>query len=112
MYDLARTWRRLQHEQDQTFTPPEAITLSSAGPSHRNRLVSSRLSETDIANLIADYRRGSTIPELAQRFSIGTTAVKKLLRERRARRKDMPDGWAFLGQGHATYGPAFNNPRE
>jgi DNA-directed RNA polymerase specialized sigma24 family protein len=94
--ELARAWQRLQREQTETYTPAETITLTSAGSSQRARLVSSRLSEAHIANLIDAYRAGATISELAQRFSIGTTAVKKLLRERKARRKDLPDGWDFL----------------
>jgi hypothetical protein len=99
--ELARTWRRLARELEDA-TPGEAIELTSAGPSQRPRLVANRLSEADVADLIVAFRAGATHTELAVGFGIGTTAVKKLLRERKARRRDLPDGWDFLRQSPAS----------
>jgi hypothetical protein len=99
--ELARAWDRLQREEGETSVRNDSITLTSAGPSQRPRLVASRLTEADVAELIAAFRAGGTHGELATRFGIGTTAVKKLLRERKARRRDLPDGWDFLKQSPA-----------
>ncbi len=98
--DLRQAAKQLRSE----LAPERDATplLASAGPSQRPRLVSSRLSEDDITNLIAAYRAGASTAELATRFGIGATTVKKLLRERRCRRKDLPDGWDFLRRNAAT----------
>jgi Mor family transcriptional regulator len=50
--------------------------------------VADRLSPSDLADLIARYRAGNTVRDLAERFNLGTTTVKRLLREHKARRKD------------------------
>jgi len=56
----------------------------------RIRLLTDRLAEEDASKLVKDYEGGSTIRELADQFSIGTTSVKKLLRHRRAAKKRKP----------------------
>jgi DNA-directed RNA polymerase specialized sigma24 family protein len=48
--------------------------------------LSDRLRETDINNLVSSYLNGTTAQELAQQFRISKTSVKRLLRERGARR--------------------------
>jgi hypothetical protein len=65
---------------------PEMITT---GPSPRARLLCNRLSETDISQLILSYHAGATIKELAERYDIGMTSLKRLLRERKVRRCDI-----------------------
>ena len=51
--------------------------------------VSDRLDDADLCNLISCYRSGTTARELAERFSISKTSVKRLLREHGARRRDI-----------------------
>ncbi|KDA40989.1 hypothetical protein BMG523Draft_04186 [Frankia sp. BMG5.23] len=50
------------------------------------RKVTERLSPADIQALIDLYRAGTTAQALAEKFSIGPTSVKVLLRERGVRR--------------------------
>jgi hypothetical protein len=47
-----------------------------------------RLSEAQIEQLIAEYRAGATIKAVAEHYGFGTTTIKRLLRQRRARRCD------------------------
>ena len=49
-----------------------------------------RLTEAQIDQLIAEYRAGATIKEVAARYGLGTTTIKRLLRQREARRCDDP----------------------
>jgi hypothetical protein len=55
-----------------------------------SRQVTERLSPTDIKSLIDLYLAGTTARALAERFKIGTTSVKKLLREHGVRRGNPP----------------------
>jgi len=48
--------------------------------------VSDRLSEADLCSLASGYLAGSTARELAERFKISKSSVKRLLRERGIRR--------------------------
>lgn len=48
--------------------------------------VSDRLSEADVSSLVADYRSGTSARELAERYKIGQSSVKTLLRKRGVRR--------------------------
>jgi hypothetical protein len=58
-----------------------------ASPSEPWRL-RDRLSEEQVEQLIAEYHAGATIMDVAARYGLGTTTVKRLLRQRRARRRD------------------------
>ncbi|WP_130348430.1 hypothetical protein [Herbihabitans rhizosphaerae] len=48
--------------------------------------VRDRLSEADVRELVSAYLSGVTARELADRFAIGLSSVKRLLREHGARR--------------------------
>lgn len=50
--------------------------------------VRDRLSESDLGSLVSCYRAGTTARMLGAQFNISTSSVKRLLRERKARRKD------------------------
>ena len=65
----------------------EAQLTSADGPAPRAWQVSRRLSPTDIKALVTSYLAGSTIRALAEQYSISTTSVKRLLRERGARKQ-------------------------
>ena len=84
--DMTRTWNQLQKEQGSGPTPSTTPAMTSAGPSRRHRLITNRLTQGDIEVLVSDFRSGTTIRELAARFSISATTVKSLLRERGVRR--------------------------
>ena len=84
--DMTCTWNQLQKEQGSDATPSDPPAMASAGPSRRHRLLVNRLTEGDIEALVSDFRSGTTIRELAARFSISATTVKNMLRERGVRR--------------------------
>lgn len=58
------------------------------------RLAPGRLSSTETANLIARYQAGNAVRDLAERFNLGTTTVKRLLRQHKSRPKDQHNGVA------------------
>ncbi|WP_390623907.1 helix-turn-helix domain-containing protein [Fodinicola feengrottensis] len=49
--------------------------------------ISDRLDEAAVSTLIASYRSGVTAVELAKRFDISKSSVKRILRERSVRRR-------------------------
>ena len=68
-------------------TPHEAPPLASDyRPGPPRRQVSERLTAEDIKTLVSAYLAGSTIRELAERYGLGTTSVKRLLRQHGARK--------------------------
>ena len=83
--DLATVLDKLgRAERDQSAKP---LSVKSDQPPSVWR-VADRLSEADIQRLITRYREGVTIKEVAAEFRISLGSVKRLLRERGARRKD------------------------
>jgi len=54
-------------------------------------LLSSRFTCDDVASMIDKYQAGATIKQVATEYEIGLTSLKRLLRERKARRRDRPD---------------------
>ncbi|MGH3915740.1 MAG: hypothetical protein ACRDTC_20370 [Pseudonocardiaceae bacterium] len=52
--------------------------------------VADRLSPSDVGTLIESYRAGSTTRLLAERYSVSTMTVKRLLRERGVRKQRPP----------------------
>jgi Helix-turn-helix domain of resolvase len=85
--DLTRTMARLQGVQT-VPVEEQAEALYSACQHARQDLVSLRFSSDDISRMIERYRAGVTTREVANEFKIGTTTLKRLIRERGARRKD------------------------
>jgi len=85
--DLGRAVSRLKSAPAKPSS--ERSSVRSVNPP-RIRLLTDRLAEEDASKLVKDYEGGSTIRELADQFSIGTTSVKKLLRHRRAAKKRKP----------------------
>jgi hypothetical protein len=78
-------------EQINASTPAseaEDQLVSADGATPKAWRVADRLSPSDVADLIASYQAGNTVRDLAERFDLGTTTVKRLLREHKARRKD------------------------
>jgi DNA-directed RNA polymerase specialized sigma24 family protein len=57
-----------------------------SGQAPRVWRVSDRLDEADLSSLVSCYRSGATARELAERFDISKSSVKRLLRERGIRR--------------------------
>jgi hypothetical protein len=87
--DLNQVMVQLDHERGSMPRPIArwsclllAVTLDGFG----SRL--GRLSAEDRRALIDSYRGGATIHVLAERFSLGATSVKRILRDNKARRKD------------------------
>jgi len=59
---------------------------SADGPTPATWRVSDRLSPADVKALIKSYLAGDTIRVLAERYGIGTSSVKRLLRKHGARK--------------------------
>ncbi|MEU6248279.1 hypothetical protein [Glycomyces sp. NPDC047010] len=57
-----------------------ASSPSSAEEPHRPRSLHQRLTPTQINALVTAYRAGVRQPVLAERYGIGLTSVKKLIR--------------------------------
>lgn len=74
--------------EDPSASEPEDQLVSADGSTPKAWRVTDRLSSSDVAGLIDSYRAGHTVRDLAERFKLGTTTVKRLLREHKARRKD------------------------
>ena len=56
------------------------------GPSRR---ICDRLSEADLASLVANFQSGLPVWRVTERYSIGRTSVKRILRDRKARSSDI-----------------------
>jgi hypothetical protein len=96
--DLTKTLERVQKER-RTGSSEEEAELEAEGLLRAVRSpqvwrIHDRLTSDDIARMIEDYHAGATLRELAARYSIGLTNVKRLLREHKARRKDRRDSAA------------------
>lgn len=76
-----------QINQDLLVSEPKDQLVSADGATPKAWRVADRLSPTDLANLVASYRGGTTIRDLAEQFNLGTTTVKRLLREHGARKR-------------------------
>ncbi len=68
-------------------TEEEAQLVSADGPAQRAWQVSDRLSPADVKALVKSYLAGSTIRAHAEQYRIGTSSVKRLLRQRGARKQ-------------------------
>ena len=66
------------HEQD---------LVSVSGNTANVWRVSDRLSETDVRTLLDAYRTGTTTRTLAARYNVGTSTIKRLLKEHQVRRR-------------------------
>jgi DNA invertase Pin-like site-specific DNA recombinase len=84
-YDLAETLRRLQRAQTEASAPSSVRSHTGRPPEQRR--VEDRLSSEQIEALISSYRAGTTTRELAQRYGLGLTTVKRLLRDHGVRRR-------------------------
>lgn len=65
---------------------PERVRSVRSDQAPRVWRVSDRLDEVDLCTLTSCYRSGMTARELAERFAISKSSVKRLLRERGIRR--------------------------
>jgi hypothetical protein len=73
--------QRLEHPTSRTELQPRQV----AARQHVQRPIRCRLTEPDIGRLVDLYRSGATGKELAARFGIGLSSVKRLLHERGVR---------------------------
>lgn len=88
--DLLEVFERVR-ERCGTGTGEPASTVRSDRPADynpRRRLLSERFNSHELQQIIDMYRRGARICDVAKRYEIGTTTLKKLLREHGARRCD------------------------
>jgi len=87
--DLVRLRDQLARERDGRGVP-DALTVKSSPRRDPKRVrITRRMSADDVAELVRLRREGATVAVLAERFAIGGTAVKKLLREHKVRRIDL-----------------------
>lgn len=89
VFDLEHTARNLRASlQD---TAETSISVRSKPNPKARRSVADRVTEDDIATIIAEFQSGTAAWRLAERYGIGETSVKGILRERKARRCDTAD---------------------
>lgn len=77
----------MSHLNDQEDMGSDGARSVHSGRQMRTWRVTDRLSDTDVSRLASEYRDGATARQLAEQFAIGMTSVKRLLRERRVRRR-------------------------
>jgi DNA invertase Pin-like site-specific DNA recombinase len=85
---LSRIMAKLEQERGAGATPDGSLVVRTARRDARRLLVMARLRAEDVRALINSYHSGATIRDLAERFGLGTSSVKRLLRDNKARRKD------------------------
>jgi DNA-directed RNA polymerase specialized sigma24 family protein len=83
LFDLARAVERLCSEGSDE---PGGVRSVRSDQAPRVWRVSDRLSEADLCSLVSGYLAGITPRELAERFKISKSSVKRLLREQGIRR--------------------------
>jgi hypothetical protein len=87
LLDLEHLTRNLRASlKDGAETSVSVRSDRMPGLSHR---ITDRLSEADLMALVADFQGGDPAWRLAERYGIGRTSVKRILRERQARRCDV-----------------------
>lgn len=75
--DLARAVVRLRSAQlKQDFTRQSVQSISTP----RALRLHDRLTDDEVAKLLACYQQGTTFRELAEQFAVSTTSVKKILK--------------------------------
>lgn len=87
--DLVRLRAELAREQDGRGVPDVSLVEPSPRRDPKRVRIARRMSAADVAELVRLRREGATVVVLAERFAIGGTAVKKLLREHKVRRIDL-----------------------
>lgn len=88
--ELVRTLRNLEHElaADDASGP---VSVCSSGRSVRDWRVSDRLSDSEVSMLVMAFSRGASKRELAERYGISESSVKRLLRSAGVRRPSSND---------------------
>lgn len=84
--DLVRLREELARERDGRGVPDASTVESSPRRDPKRVRIARRMSAADVAELVRLRREGATVAVLADHFSIGSTAVKKFLREHKVRR--------------------------
>lgn len=87
--DLVRLRDQLADEQGGRGVPDASPVESSPRRDPKRVRIARRMSAADVAELVKLRREGATVAVLAEHFAIGSTAVKKLLREHKVRRIDL-----------------------
>jgi len=81
--DLLEVFGRVR-QRCGTGTSEPAMTVRSTRPSTynpRTRLLSERLTDDDLAKLVASGREGVPMAKLAEQFKISRSSIKRLLKE-------------------------------
>jgi hypothetical protein len=79
---------RLQAADQVSTDQDRSAELASACPEPRRRLLSTRFTYEDVASMVAKFDSGTPARIVAEEYQIGITSLKRLIRERGARRKD------------------------
>ena len=70
--------------------PSKRQSVTSTGRKPRVWSMDERLSPETIAAMIADYRAGSIGKEIAEKYGISLSSVRRLMRKHGGRLKDKP----------------------
>lgn len=87
--DLVRLREELARERDGRGVPDASTVEPSPRRDPKRVRIARRMSAEDIAGLVRLRREGATVAVLSDHFNIGSTAVKKFLREHKVRRIDL-----------------------
>lgn len=87
LFDISQTVNRLHGERlgHDDERPDE---LSSACQHPKQRLLSTSFTYDDVASMVAEYDAGTPARIIAEGCQIGPASLKRIIRERGARRKD------------------------
>jgi Mor family transcriptional regulator len=85
--ELTTVQHRLSTNAGKTDSERRSVASEAGQPSRPYR-VTDRLTAQEIDALIACYQAGTSARDLAERYGLGQTTIKQLLRERKVRRKD------------------------
>jgi hypothetical protein len=91
--DVSHDLKRARYQLDKAIKadePTKRQSVSSTGRKPRVWGMEERLSPETITALIADYRAGSIGKEIAEKYGISLSSVRRLLRKHGGRLKDKP----------------------
>lgn len=97
-------WSNLSEQGERLKTLVEIVPSGPIGPFVRTKKqVQRRLRPAEIAKLVSDYRRGATVYELAEQFSIHRNTVSGILEREGVPRRGQPLTPAQVEQASRLY---------
>jgi hypothetical protein len=86
--DLRRAMERLGAPFAELAPDQGPTDLASASKVQGGRLLTSRFTSEELTGMVERFQAGATLSQVATEYRIGLTTIKRLVRQRRARRRD------------------------